>query len=42
MIQVHWTILFCCTGGGFIFGFVVAAILASAGQTSRCEECKDV
>jgi hypothetical protein len=32
MIYVHWSILFALISAGAIFGFMVAAIIASGGR----------
>jgi len=38
MITLHWSVLFALGGIACIFGFMVAAMCAAAGQSSRLED----
>ena len=38
-IELHWSVLGAFIGVGFAFGYMLAALMATSGMASRCEEC---
>jgi hypothetical protein len=40
-IELHWSVLAACIGIGFGFGYMLAALMATSGMASRCEECSE-
>ena len=43
MIELHWSVILGISGCAFLFGFVIAAMLAASGLESRREEwCSEI